>query len=188
MSVAEYLEYEGTAESRHEYYDGVIYDMAGGSPNHNRIAVDTAAALVPLLRDRGCEVFAFDMRLQVDVTKYSYPDIVVTCGQAQFTDETPPSLLDPVLVIEVLSNSTERFDREGKFDYYASRSSLREYVLIAQDQPRVERYFRTGLTSWEFEVYHGLDLAVHLRSLDLDVPMAAIYQRVEFEAESEESA
>ena len=182
MSVVEYLEFERTAESRHEYYDGVIFDMAGASINHNRITIAAASSLINALRGKDCEVFMTDLRLRISLSRYAYPDVIVVGGDVVTTDEEPPAVLNPVLIVEVLSPSTEAFDRDSKFDFYASIPSFQEYLLISQTQPRVEQRVRSG-PQWDLNVHHGPDAIVQLKSISVDLRLSELYARVEFGTE-----
>lgn len=183
LTAQEYLDFEKRSESRNEYYDGLLVNMAGASLDHNRAAIDTASALNGLLSGTGCEAFAMDLRVQLSPSKYAYPDVVTVCGEPHLVGDEPPTLTNPILICEVLSPSTEVFDRNRKFEYYAAIETFEEYVLISQDRPKVERYYRelgTGREKWTYEVHDSLDGVIHLESVKCSLPLSAIYQRVEF--------
>ena len=143
ITVEEYLAFEGASLEKHEYLDGRIYAMSGAMPNHNRVSANVLASLHAQFRGRGCEVFGSDMKVRVPATGlYTYPDVTALCGEARFDPGDQGVLLNPSVIVEVLSPSTEAYDRGTKFSHYRKIDSLREYVLIAQDRVRVERYAR----------------------------------------------
>jgi len=149
ISPREYLRLERSATEKHEYHDGVIVAMAGASRRHNLIVGDTNASLIAQLRSRPCETYTGDMRVAIPArNSYTYPDIVGVCDEPQFEDTEVDTLLNPALIIEVLSPSTERYDRTGKFALYHSLLSLHEYLLIAQDEYRIDYYRRTPDGLW----------------------------------------
>ena len=138
----QYLELERQAETKSEYFAGEIFAMAGASPEHNLISGNAFGVLWSQLRDRPCTAYGSDMKVRSTQEHYAYPDVTVVCGEAQFGGEEREVLLNPTLIVEVLSPSTEAWDRGGKFEQYRQRESLQEYLLIAQDRPHVERYAR----------------------------------------------
>lgn len=181
---AEYLAMERDSDIKHEYYNGEIFAMAGVTPNHDLIGVNTVAALHAQLRKRPCRVFSSDMRLRVSaVGSYTYPDIKVVCDKPQFTPDNPPSLLNPVLIIEVLSPSTASYDRGDKFQQYRILMSLQEYVLISQDSPRIERFLRQSDGQWLFKDVVGLEATLELASIGCTLALADVYENVEFDDE-----
>jgi Uma2 family endonuclease len=143
LTAAEYLTYERASPVRHEFLDGKLYAMAGASLAHNLIAGNTLASLHGQLRGKPGTIYPSDMRLKIVRTGlYTYPDISIVCGEPQLEDQHGDTLLNPIVLIEVLSPSTETYDRGKKFQHYRTLSSLREYLLIAQDSYRVEHYIR----------------------------------------------
>ena len=145
----EYLAWEQAQPARHEYRDGEIFAMAGASPEHNDIVANVLGELREALRDKPCRARASDQRVKVPASDlYTYPDVLVVCGQPEYDSEEPPSLLNPVVIVEVLSDSTERDDRGKKFRNYRTIASLRDYVLIAQDSVWVEHYIRGENDVW----------------------------------------
>jgi len=142
MSESEYLEFERKNETKHEFMDGEVFAMTGASRAHNLISIQTAALLINQLRGKNCEVYAADMRVKISSKKYLYPDVSVVCGEVQLSDDKFDNLLNPTVIIEVLSDTTEAYDRGTKFQNYRKLESLQEYVLIAQDKPYIERYMR----------------------------------------------
>ena len=175
----EYLAMERQATQKSEYVNGRIYAMTGASRAHNRVVLNLAAALHGQLRGGPCEAYVSDMRVKVSETGlYTYPDVVVACGEPRFEDAHVDTLIDPTAIIEVLSDSTEGYDRGAKFAHYRRLASLQEYVLIAQDTVRVERYVREG-ERWVLTEIAGSAEALTLTSVGCTIPLRDIYERVE---------
>ena len=175
----EYLALERGADHRSEYVNGRIYAMAGASRRHNLIALSLGSEIRAALRGRPCEAYVSDMRVKVAATGfYTYPDVVAVCGVPELEDRHGDTLLNPALIIEVLSDSTANYDRGEKFTHYRQMESLREYVLVAQDEVRVQRYLRDG-ERWMFAETRDLDGVLPLESIGCSVPMREIYARVE---------
>lgn len=181
LSVEKYLEMERTSEVRHEYYDGEVFAMVGASLNHNRILTNLVVLLHPQLRKRRCEICVNDMRVHVPATGlYTYPDLVVICGKPELADERGETLLNPTVIFEVLSESTEAYDRGQKFEHYRSLGSLAEYLLVAQDQAKIEHFVRRK-DGWLLTEAKGLDSVVVLPSIDCELSVAEVYEPVEVE-------
>jgi Uma2 family endonuclease len=179
VSPENYLEIDRRSDARHEYLDGQVYAMSGASRAHNRIALNLAKGLDDLLEARGCDVFIRDVRVRVSETGlYTYPDLVVTCGGARFVGDLPDTLENPVVIVEILSPSTEAYDRGAKFAHYRRIPTLREYVLVAQDARRVERFVRSGGEDWIPTSYDGAEAVLDLESVSVRIPLSAIYHRV----------
>ncbi|MBC7869360.1 MAG: Uma2 family endonuclease [Chitinophagaceae bacterium] len=179
---AEYLEFERASESRHEYYRGEIFDMAGASPAHVLIATNASGILYVQLRKRPCAVYQTDLRVKVKGGGlYTYPDIVVVCGSPEYADEKRDMIVNPTLIIEVLSSSTESYDRGEKFRGYRNLDSLQEYLLIAQDTPRIERYLRQSSNEWLLTEITGLDATLELPSIQCTLALVDVYEKVTFE-------
>jgi Uma2 family endonuclease len=189
VSPDEYLALERADEHRHEYVGGRIYAMTGASRAHNVIATNTSRALGNQLSARPCETYQSDMRVKVsDTGMYAYPDVVVACGTPAFEDTHVDTLLNPTVIIEVLSPSTEAYDRGDKFAHYRRLASLREYVLIAQDRVHAEHYARQGdrgeqwllteLAAPSTSSGQALDVTLPLVSLGCTLALADIYDRV----------
>ena len=177
----QYLEWEDKQETKHEYHNGEIVAMAGTSRRHVRITVDVARALGNQLEDGRCEVFSNDMRVLVpECDKYYYPDVVAVCGEPEFEDTDFDNLLNPTLIIEVLSDSTERIDRREKRDCYRTLPSLQTYVLIAQDAPHIEALTPQADGSWRVDVANTLEATVELPSIGCRLRLADVYARVPF--------
>lgn len=182
LTAAEYLERERAAEFRHEYYNGQMYAMSGGSLPHALIIANFAGELRAGLKKTPCRVMNSDLRVSVSPNGlYTYPDIVVVCASPQYFEGQPDTLTNPVLLVEVLSPSTELMDRGLKALQYRSIASLQEYALVSQTDPRVE-IFRRGKSEWTLLDVAGLESQVELASVNCRVPMAEIYDKVDFEA------
>jgi Uma2 family endonuclease len=178
MSYEEYLAWELTQEVRHEYFNGEVVAMAGGTRNHNRISGNCFKLLDAALADRPCEVYISDVKVQIQPRKkYFYPDVVVTCDERD-TDEQ--LILFPCLIIEVLSPSTEAFDRGFKFEQYRKSESLQEYILVQVEQPIVEVFQRDQGGKWLFSEY-GLGDRLFLKSVNIDISVSDLYKQVQFE-------
>jgi Uma2 family endonuclease len=184
----EYLALEREAPFKSEYVDGVIVAMAGASRAHNVISANLIRRLGNQLDNRPCEAYTSDMRVLVSRTGlYTCPDVVVICGEALFLDDKGDTLLNPTVIFEVLSPTTETYDRGRKFGHYRQLDSLREYVLIAQDRVAVERYVRRG-DEWVLTDLLSMEDTLSLPSIDCHIPLREIYARVTLpEAPPEES-
>ncbi|MFM8333287.1 MAG: Uma2 family endonuclease [Candidatus Methylumidiphilus sp.] len=179
ISPAEYLSMERLAETKSEYANGEIFAMAGASREHNQIASNIVANLSNQLLERPCSVYASDMKVSMASAKhYAYPDIVGVCGPQQFEDEHTDVLLNPSLIIEILSDSTEAYDRGLKFFRYQRLPSLREYLLVAQKFCQVELYQRQHDGRWAYAEFHSMDDIVSLDSIHCLLPLQAVYQKV----------
>ena len=184
MTVAKYLEMERTSEEKHEFLDGEIYLMSGASLKHNLIVGNTYASLHAQLRSRSCVVFPSDMRVRVRENRYyTYPDITVVCDPLQLEDDRQDTLLNPTLIIEVLSPSTESYDRGRKFQHYRTLASLQEYVLISQEGARIERYLRQPNDEWLLSDAAGIDASLELVSIQCTLSLAEVYEKISFETE-----
>lgn len=178
---AEYLAREGAAEFRSEYFDGEIFAMAGGPPRHSLVKANTIRELSLLLKRRPCTAYDSDLRVKVAATGlYTYPDASVICGELQFDDERSDTVVNPCLLVEVLSKSTEAYDRGKKFEHYRRIPTLQEYVLIATDSPTLERFSRNADETWTLTVVSGLDAVIHLSSIQVDLSLAEVFDKVDF--------
>ena len=177
----EYLAAERLSEYRSEYLDGGVYPMTGGTANHIRIVANVTYQLLNQLGDRNCDVLPTEMKVRLQESrKFFYPDVVVVCGELQFHDDRKDIILNPDLVVEVLSPSTEAFDRGAKFKAYQTIEALEEYVLVSQDKPLVEQYVRNGDGSWKYVAAEGLESSLTLPSIECTLNLSAVYKRVEF--------
>lgn len=164
---------------RHEYLEGEMFAMSGASRRHNRIVLNVGKGLDSALEERGCEVFVSDMRVLTPDTKFfTYPDVVAVCGELRFADAEVDTLLNPVVVVEVLSPSTAEYDRGAKFAHYRSISSLKDYVLVAQDRVHVEHYLRQENDDWRLLKLDDLGQTLELPSVGCRLALADIYKRV----------
>jgi Uma2 family endonuclease len=173
----EYLLRERRAEYKTEYYSDELRAMTGASRAHNRIVFRLAAMLEPVLRARGCEGYAGDMRVRVERTgAYVYPDVVVACGEPRFEDAELDTLLNPTVVIEVLSRTTEDYDRGRKWEHYRRIPSLRHYVLISQERPRMEVDTLQDSGLWRHVLIEGMEAEVTLEEIGFTFHLAELYQ------------
>lgn len=182
-SEAEYLAFERESEIKHEFIAGEIVMMSGASRRHNVITVNTVTSLNNQLRERACEIYAADMRVRVNRSSYFYPDVAVVCGEPQFTDAAVDTLVNPVLIIEVLSPSTEKTDRGRKFRDYRTLESLHVYVLIDQESATIECYTRID-SQWVLTEARGLDAVLDLPAVGCTLALADVYNKVTFETET----
>jgi len=183
-TVEEYLAFEEQSEIRHEFMDGQVYAMAGASKRHNQIASAIQYSLYGQLVEKSCEVFQGDMRVHIAGKRYFYPDIVVVCGEDRYENDKETTLLNPTVLIEVLSPSTEDKDRGGKLWAYRNLPSLQEYWLFSQDQVLAEWLIRKGGRTWEFGESNDPDAVLQLPSIGCTLALSDIYRRVEFEEET----
>jgi Uma2 family endonuclease len=177
-SFAEYLGVEAISQVKHEYLDGHVWAMAGGSPEHAAIAVNVAVLLATALRDRPCRVYNSDLRVRVRASGLAtYPDLSVVCGALQTDPDDPGgnTAINPMLLVEILSPSTQDYDRGEKLAHYKRIASVREILLIAQDQRKLELWRRTD-TGWVLEVAAGAQEQLRLTSLDCTIDLAEVYR------------
>jgi Uma2 family endonuclease len=175
----EYLALDRNAEVKSEYYAGRIIAFAGASKRHNLIVVNVLAGIHRQLLDRACNVYPSDMRVRISKTgMYAYPDIVVTCGEEQFADNNSDILLNPIVLIEVLSESTANYDRGDKFDQYRRIESLREYILVSQEPYRADQYIRQNDTQWLLTEYHRAEDIIRLNSISCELALKEIYAKL----------
>ncbi len=179
----EYLALEEKASTKSEYFRGRIYQMSGASLNHNRITVNLTGLLYRALGGKSCEVFSGDMRLLVKANGlYTYPDIMVICGPIDLIAGQVDTVANPLLIIEVLSNSTADYDRTDKFELYKALNTLQNYVLIDQHRPYIQSFNRLENEPrlWSLETFNGLDKQLRLPALDLELNLGDIYNRAEW--------
>jgi Uma2 family endonuclease len=179
FTASEYLAIERAATDRSEYIDGEIVSMTGGSREHSLIISNLTGELRQQLKRRPCEAHASEMRVHVPAAHlYTYPDVVVLCGEPRFEDDHRDTLLNPTLIAEVLSPTTEAYDRGKKFELYRSLPSLREYLLITQDEPRIEQFTLQADGRWVFTATAGLEAVVTLGSIGCSLELAEVYDKV----------
>lgn len=180
LTQEEYLAIERKSEIKHEYFGGEMFAMVGATKRHNLIAANIIRILGNQLLDRPCNVYPSDMRVKVSATgKYTYPDVVVACEEEKFDDAEKDTLLNPVVLIEILSESTEAYDRGKKFQQYQSIESLTEYVLVAQDPYRIEQYVRQNSREWKYSEYRNAEDAVRINVIGCEMVLKDVYAKVE---------
>lgn len=176
FTLHDYLALERQAETRSEYLDGEMFARSGASATHNVLVTNLVAALHPQLRSRGCDLYANDMRVRTPTDLVTYPDVAVACGPRQFDDRHRDTLLNPTVLFEVLSPSTQDYDRGTKFAHYRTLASLTDFVLVAQDHVHVEHYSRQGRDRWILLEVEGLDRRLELSSIGCELALAEIYE------------
>ena len=180
-SAKEYLDLERASEHKSEFLNGEIFAMGGASARHALIVVNTSAEFRNLLRDRSCTVYTTDLRVRVsEEGLYTYPDVIVVCGEPNFIDHTFDTLTNPVLIVEVLSPTTKNYDRGEKFEQYRKIEDLKEYLLVAQERPHVEHYIKQVYGTWILSETESRDSDVYLPSLDCNLSLAEVYAKVDF--------
>jgi Uma2 family endonuclease len=179
----DYLAFERDSDTKHEFIDGQPVAMSGASREHNLLVSAVVSALYTGLRGSPCEVYPSDMRVNVAASGlYTYPDVVVVCEEPVFTDDHVDTLTNPKLLVEVLSESTERYDRGAKFQSYRQLPSFREYLLVSQTEPRIERFLRADDDTWTLTDAYGRDAVLVLESIDVELKLAEVYERLNFGA------
>lgn len=180
LTSEQYLAKEREAEFKSEYINGEIFAMAGASREHNQISSNIVISLGSQLLDKPCSVYSSDMKVKIaKANKYTYPDIVATCDPQHFEDDHTDVLLNPSVIIEILSDSTEAYDRGLKFFHYQRLESLREYLLVSQKFCHVEKYERQANNLWAYSEFHDVDDAVNINTLNCTLPLKEIYRKVE---------
>jgi Uma2 family endonuclease len=181
MTPEEYLAIERQADTRSEYLNGEMFAMNGGDRWHNLVKTNLSGELSMQLKGRTCEVYSSDQRVHIPATGlYTYPDVVVVCGEPRFEDGLLDTLLNPKLIVEVLSPTTEAYDRGEKFEHYQSIDSLMEYLLVNPARSRVEHYLRQDGNHWFLTVLESLDATLALTSIQCHLALAEIYDKVVF--------
>ncbi|MGO9258134.1 MAG: Uma2 family endonuclease [Bryobacteraceae bacterium] len=180
LTPEEYLAIERKAERKSEFFQGEMFLMAGAQEAHNLIVAHTISSLDQQLRSRPCRVYPSDMRVCVDRVKmYAYPDVIVVCGDRKFLDAKPDTLLNPTLIVEVLSPSTEGYDRGLKFQHYRSIESLRQYLLISSDRVHADLFTRPAEGPWTLAEANGPEDVLELQSIGCVLKLADLYDKVE---------
>ena len=179
LTSEEYLAIERKAEFKSEYFAGEMFAMAGASRQHNIIVSNIIRVLGNQLLERNCNVYPSDMRIRViKIGKYTYPDVAVACGEEQFEDEHKDTLLNPAIIIEVLSDSTEAYDRGKKFENYQQIESLREYILVSQEPYRIEQYIRQNDKTWTYREYHEAEETIQLNAIGCALSLKEVYAKI----------
>ena len=175
----EYLAAERISETRHEFFDGIVFAMAGASKKHNQISSNLVRIIGNQVSNKPCSVYSSDMRVKSEgEKKYSYPDVVVSCEPENFEDEEEDTLLNPVLIIEILSDSTEAYDRGNKFFHYRQIESFVEYLLLSQSSYHLERYIRQSDNAWLYSELETVDDEIELSSIGCTLSLKEIYEKV----------
>ena len=177
----EYIALEREATEKHELADGEIIAMAGASREHNLICVNVSSEIRQNLKGSGCETYATDMRVRMKEGNYAYPDVVVVCDEPQFADDEFDTLLNPVIVVEILSKSTRFRDKNEKLTTYQKMESVQECLLIEQDLLRIEHYIKQTPKQWLLRIYEELDEIVSLESIGCEIPLSEIYAQIKFD-------
>ncbi len=178
----EYLAMEEAAEFKSEYYQGEIFAMAGGSNNHNMIVGDVHTKMNLAFTGKGCIAYMSDMRLWIKADGlFTYPDVMAVCGEPKYYEGRDDTITDPVVIIEVLSKSTEEYNRVGKFKFYRSIPTLQEYVMIDQYSVHVEQYYLEAPNRWVLIEYNELSGILKFAKIDFQISLQDIYRRVKFE-------
>jgi Uma2 family endonuclease len=181
ISEAEYLQIERKAEFRSEYFDGEMFAMAGGTRAHSLIATNLLRELSSSLKATDCAAYNTDLRVKIEGTGlYTYPDVSVVCGEQRFLDDEQDTLLNPTLIVEVLSDSTEAYDRGKKFEHYRQIPSCREYLLVSQKEARIEQFIRQPDGEWILREATGLDAQIRAPSLGIILRLAEVFAKVTF--------
>jgi Uma2 family endonuclease len=181
-TLEEYLEREETADERHEFLDGLIVAMAGGLSTHDLLSVNAGALMNLATRGRPCRVHGSNLRLYIaQANVVTYPDAMVVCGPYVYERKRRDLISNPILIVEVLSRSTESYDRGKKFEYYRTVGSLREYVLVSQTEPLVERFARRADGRWALDDFRGLEAELPLDSIEARIPLRELYDKVDFD-------
>ena len=179
----EYVALERSAQHKSEFYRGELFAMVGGSPRHNDIAGNIYHALRNLLKGRDCRPYHSDQRIRVNPAGlHTYPDVLVVCGQLELDEADVDAVTNPRIIFEVLSKSTESYDRGKKFELYRGMDSLAEYILVSQEEPHVERFVRQLDSSWRLTEAKGLAESLELTTISCRLALADIYDNVAFEA------
>lgn len=178
----EYLILERQAEHKSEYFNGEIFAMTGASRKHNLVAANILSSLHAQLKGRPCEIYPSDMRVKISPTGlYTYPDVVIVCGEPTFDDEQKDTLLNPTVLIEILSKSTASYDRGEKFEHYRKLNSLVEYLIVAQDKHHIEHYVRQPDNQWLLSETDDMEQTIHLPSIECNLALVDVYYKVEMD-------
>jgi Uma2 family endonuclease len=181
ISISDYLEGERTATEKHEYYKGEVYAMSGASLKHNRIQVNFTRHVANYLAGKGCDVFGSDLRVHIPSNSlFTYPDAVIICGKPELLDNTADTVLNPVIIVEILSKSTQSYDRGDKFNLYRAIPSLQEYILINSEAIGIEHYSKQENHSWLLQDYQDMAASFLIKSIELQLPLAQLYEGVVF--------
>ena len=180
LTPEQYLEIERAAEFRSEYFDGEMFAMSGGTMNHSLLQANLISEVRPRARERGCRTLTSDFRVRVSATGMcTYPDVIVVCEKPRLADEHADTLLNPTVIFEVLSPSSEKYDRGVKFQNYRTIESLKDYILVDQNQVLIEQYTRQGANTWKLRDYQSLEDELTIDSIGVTIPLRGIYDQFE---------
>lgn len=189
FTAQEYLELEEFAEYKSEYYQGEIFAMAGASFNHNQIAGDVYLQLRQRQEKHGCRITFGDLKLWIEeIDFFAYPDLMITCDKFQFFPGRTDIILNPLIIIEILSRSTEAYDRGKKFQFYRSISSFQEYILIDQYRAHIDQFYIEKTGKWTLRDYDDSNEILQFSKIDFEIPLKKVYELVDFELEESETA
>jgi len=184
ISPEQYLDMERSSDTRHEYYKGEIYAMAGASPEHNDIAYNINRIIAPFLHGKGCKIYGSDFRIYIpEHTLFTYPDFSIVCGKTETADIYTDNLTNPTIIIEILSPSSKDYDRGTKFTLYRSIKTLKEYVLIDSESVSVELFIRQDGHGWNLTEYKGLSDYFIVSSINLKIYLSDIYEDVQIKTD-----
>jgi Uma2 family endonuclease len=185
FTVNDYLALESASEFRHEYYQGYIYDMAGGSPAHAIIVGNAMRSIGDKMVKKGCTTYSSDMCVKTPTSTYAYPDFTALCGKPLYiTEQRVTSLINPQLIVEVLSPTTAKYDQTDKFDEYSSIPEFNTYLLIWQDRPLIELRIRVNADTWQTRRFEGLEAVVPISTFNIEIPLADLYLNIDWSEES----
>jgi Uma2 family endonuclease len=186
LTPEEYLAMEETAEYKSEYYRGEIFAFAGGSANHNRISGNIYSKFITSLAEGKCEPYISDMKVWIKEKElFAYPDIIVVCGEPEFYPDRDDTIMNPLVIIEVLSDSTKNYDRIEKFEFYRTLPTFQEYILVDQYKIHIEHFYQESKGKWIFTEYNHIDDVLNFEKIDLKMSLKDIYYRVEFKKEED---
>jgi Uma2 family endonuclease len=179
FTAEQYLALEDVSDTKHEYLGGKIYNMSGGTSDHNLVAANLVRVLGQALEPTPCRVFGSDMRVLVQAGElYTYPDVSVVCGKLEYDPLGKTTLTNPLILVKVLSPSTRKCDRGDKFKFYKKITSLQEVILVESDRPHVEVLRRASRGQWTIEIFNGLDTVLSLKAVRAEMPLRQIYSKV----------
>ena len=181
----EYLKMERRRANRHEFSNGKILATAGSTRRHNLICTNTIVACGSRLRGHKCEIYANDMRVRLNQSRFCYPDVVIVNGDPVFADSETDVLLNPTVVIEIMSNPTGQTDKTDRLESYLAMDSIREILLVKEDEMRVEHYFKQNAKQWVYRIYNAGDDVITLDSVNCKISVSEIYSQVKFEHQTE---
>jgi Uma2 family endonuclease len=185
MTEEEYLVFEEMSQDKHEYANGYIYAMSGGTSNHSAIASSTLGALIAQLRGSGCRVYNSDLKIHIaTTTSYRYPDVSVICGDPVYARGRKDLVTNPVLLVEVLSSSTAIIDLHQKLEEYLKIESLHAYLIISQDEAKIARYMKDDSGRWMYDYVMGLEAEIALPSLNCTLALSDVYEQVIWDEEN----